>query len=83
MAISITTRFIAPTDRNPSARIAVKGFGRRKVYNWNYAEELTLNHKAAVQQFIKDFNASNETNYTIQAFASMDIATVDFVAIVE
>lgn len=82
MATSIVTKFLAPTNTK-SARIAVKGFGKRKVYSWDYSIDLTLNHKAAVQQFLKAFNADNDTDYGIVAFASMDIATADFVAIVQ
>ncbi|QXV82415.1 hypothetical protein bas22_0073 [Escherichia phage KurtStettler] len=33
MATSIVTKFLAPTNTK-SARIAVKGFGKRKVYSW-------------------------------------------------
>lgn len=82
MATSIITKFLAPTNTK-GARIAVKGFGKRKVYSWDYAIDVTLNHKAAVQQFLKAFNAENDTDYGIFAFASMDIATADFVAIVQ
>lgn len=82
MATSIVTKFLAPTNTK-SARIAVKGFGKRKVYSWDYSIDVTLNHKAAVQQFLKAFNAENNTDYGIVAFASMDIATADFVAIVQ
>lgn len=82
MATSIVTKFLAPTNTK-SARIAVKGFGKRKVYSWDYTVDVTLNHKAAVQQFLKAFNADNDTDYGIVAFASMDIATADFVAIVQ
>lgn len=81
MATSIVTKFLAPTSTK-SARIAVKGFGKRKVYSWDYSIDVTLNHKAAVQQFLKSFNADNDTDYSIVAFASMAIATVDYVAIV-
>ena len=82
MATSIITKFLAPTNTK-GARIAVKGFGKRKVYSWDYAIDVTLNHKAAVQQFLKAFNDENDTDYGIVAFASMDIATADFVAIVQ
>lgn len=81
MTTSIITKFLAPTNTK-GARIAVKGFGRRKVYSWDYELDVTLNHKHAVQQFLKAFNADNYTDYGIVAFASMDMATVDFVAIV-
>lgn len=82
MATSIITKFLAPTNtKNP--RVVVKGFGKRKVYDWDDAIDQTLNHKAAVQQFLKAFNAENDTNYGIVAFASMGIADADFVAIVQ
>ena len=82
MATSIVTKFLTPTNTK-SARIAVKGFGKRKVYSWDYALDVTVNHKQAVQQFLQVFNAENDTDYSIVAFASMDIATADFVAIVQ
>lgn len=82
MATSIVTKFLAQTNTK-CARIAVKGFGKRKVYSWDYAIDVTPNHKAAVQRFLKAFNDENDTDYGIVAFASMDIATVDFVAIVQ
>ncbi len=61
----------------------LKVFGKRKVYSWDYTIDVTLNHKAAVQQFLKAFNAENDTDYGIVAFASMGIADADFVAIVQ
>lgn len=82
MATSIVTKFLAPTNTK-GARIAVKGFGKRKVYSWDCNVDVMLNHKAAVQQFLKAFNAENDTDYSIVAFASMDIATIDYVAIVQ
>lgn len=82
MATSITTKYLAATNTK-GARIVVKGLGRRKVYSWDYAADVTLNHKHAVQQFLTEFNAELCVAYEIKAFASMDIATVDFVAIVQ
>lgn len=82
MATSIVTKFLAPTNTK-SARIAVKGFGKRKVYSWDYALDVTVNHKQAVQQFLQVFNAENDTDYAIVAFASIGIADADFVAIVQ
>ena len=81
MATAITTKYLAPTNTK-SARIAVKGFGQRKVYSWDYSADVTLNHKHAIHQFIAALNAANGTNYTMQAFASMDLASADYVAIV-
>lgn len=82
MATSIVTKFLAPTNTK-GARIAVKGFGQRKVYSWDCNLDVMLNHEHAVQQFLKAFNAENDTDYGIVAFASMDIANADFVAIVQ
>lgn len=82
MATSIITKFLAPTNTK-GARIAVKGFGQRKVYSWDCNIDVMLNHAHAVQQFLSDFNAASDTSYTVKAFASMDIATADFVAIVQ
>lgn len=81
MATAITTKYLAPTNTK-SARIAVKGFGQRKVYSWDYSADVTLNHKHAIQQFITALNSANGTNYNMQAFASMDLANADYVAIV-
>lgn len=81
MATSVTTKYLAPTNTK-SARIVVKGFGRRKVYSWDYTQDVEHNHRYAAYQFIKALNDELCVNYAIQAFASMNIATVDYVAIV-
>lgn len=78
---TITTKFAAPTNTTGS-RVIVKGFGTRKTFNWDHNLDVLANHRAASEEFLKKFNAANGTNWTIDAFSSIDVSGADFVAFI-
>lgn len=53
--IALITKYYAPTNTK-GARIMVKGFGYKKVYDWNYALDTRDNYATAMDNFVKELN---------------------------
>ncbi|WP_233947126.1 hypothetical protein [Eggerthella lenta] len=65
---ALITKYYAPTNTK-SARIMVKGFGRKKVYTWDYALDTEDNYTNAMTDFINELNTRILTNYKITDIA--------------
>ena len=52
---ALITKYYAPTNTK-SARIMVKGFGRKKVYTWDYSLDMEDNYTNAMTDFINELN---------------------------
>ena len=79
---TITTKFAAPTNTKGS-RVIVKGFGKSKTVNWDHTLDGTDNHRAAMFEFLTEFNAVNGTDWEIKEFSFIDVTGANFVAFVK
>lgn len=53
--IALITKYYAPTNTK-GARIMVKGFGYKKVYDWDYALDTKDNYAVAMDDFVNELN---------------------------
>lgn len=79
---ALITKYYAPTNTK-SARIMVKGFGRKKVYTWDYSLDMEDNYTNAMTDFINDLNTRILTNYKITDIAYIGEGGICFVGIVK
>ena len=79
---ALITKYYAPTNTK-SARIMVKGLGRKKVYTWDYALDTEDNYTNAMTDFINDLNTRILTNYKITDIAYIGEGGICFVGIVK
>ena len=61
----------------------VKGFGRKKVYTWDYALDTEDNYTNAMTDFINELNKQILTSYKVTDIAYIGEGGICFVGIVK